>query len=203
MKKLIYEIFCGKNSLAGGFLALAVIGLIGLGCFCNKDKMGSVTTTETPKDSPTASPKDSPSPSPTKEIKKANASKYEIPSDDEMQDIAKKTLLDFNDALQKEDFTDFHRGISKYWAKQTSPEKLKTSFQGFIDGEADMSDIKSMKADFTSPLEIEREGSIRKLMAKGEYDTSPLKTEFELQYIPEGKEWKLFGIRVYTNVKRK
>lgn len=40
-------------------------------------------------------------------------------------------------------------------------------------------------------------------MVEGSYDTSGIKTDFELQYIPEGKEWKLFGIRVYTGVKRR
>src|SRR5688572_4145925 len=137
MKKLINEILFGKNSMFSGLIAVAVISAIGLGCFCNKDKFGDLANTGTTT-SPSATATPSPSPSPTKEFKKSDASKNEIPSSDEMQEMVKKTLLDFNDGLQKEDFTDFHGKLSKFWQKQTSPEKLKTSFQGFIDGDADL-----------------------------------------------------------------
>jgi hypothetical protein len=200
MKNLFNQLIVKNNSMANGLVALAVISMIGLGCFCNKDKFD---LGKNDKDSPTPTASATPSPSPTKEYKKADASKYEIPSDEELQVIVKKSLLDFNDALQSEDFTDFHRSISKFWQKQTSPDKMKSSFQNLIDGEADIKEIKDMKANFKRAGEIEREGSLKKLMAEGDYDTSGIKTEFELQYIPEGKEWKLFGIRVYAAVKRR
>ena len=201
MKNLLNNLIVRNNSIVNGTVALAVIAMIGLGCFCNKDKFDLGKSG--PKDSPTPTSSSSPSPSATKEYKKADASKYEIPSDDELQVIVKKTLLDFNDALQDEDFTDFHGTISKYWAKQVTPEKFKSSFQNLIDGGADLSPIKNMSADFKRAGEIEREGSLRKLMVEGSYDTSGIKTEFELQYIPESKDWKLFGIQVRTAVKRK
>lgn len=200
MKKLVNDILYGKNSMINGLIALSVIGFIGFGCFCNKDKM-NFGKNDSSSPSPTTSA--SPSPSATKEFKKADASKYELPSEDEQQEIVKTTLLDFNDALQDEDFTDFYDKISKYWQKQTSPEKMKKSFQGFIDGEADLSPIRSMKANITNTPKVEKSGSLRKLEIKGEYNTTPNKTTFELQYIPEGKDWKLFGINVITNVKRR
>src|SRR5829696_5854783 len=108
MKQLINEILFGKNSMVSGIIALVVISAIGLGCFCNKDKFESLSNTS----STTPSPSASPSPSPTKAYTKADASKAQVPSDDEMQDMVKRTLLDFNDALQKEDFSDFHKTIS-------------------------------------------------------------------------------------------
>ncbi len=200
MKNLFNRSIVKNNSVVNGMIALAIVAMIGLGCFCKKD--GS-DLFKGAKDTPTPSSSVSPSPSATKEYKKADASKYEIPSEDELQDIVKKTMLDFNQALLDADFTDFHGSISKYWAKQTSPEKMKNGFQNLIDGKADMSSIKSMKATFTRAGEIEREGTLRKLMVEGSYDTSGVKTEFELQYIPESKEWKLFGIRVYTGVKKR
>lgn len=199
MKQLFNQLIVKNNSMVNGIVALTVIAMIGLGCFCNKDKFGGGD--KTPESTPAATA--TPSPTAKKEYKKADASKYEIPSEDELQEIVKKTMLDFNQALQDEDFGDFHRSISKFWAKQTSPEKMKSSFQNLIDGGADMSSIKDMTATFKRAGEIEREGSLRKLMAEGEYATSGVKTEFELQYIPEGKDWKLFGIRVYTGVKKR
>ena len=203
MKKLVNEILFGKNSMVSGMLALAIISAIGLGCFCNKEKFGELTNTgSTSSPSPSSSASPSASPSATKSYTKADASKGEVPSDDEMQDMVKRTLLDFNDALQKEDFTDFHKSVSKVWQKQITPDKFKESFKTFIDGDTDLSPIKSMTANFTSKPEITRSTGTRTLEAKGDYPTSPKNTEFELKYIPEGKEWKLIGIQVYANIKR-
>src|SRR5437868_14036543 len=95
MKKLINEILYGKNSMVSGLIALAVISAIGLGCFCNKDKFEGLSNTGSSSPTPNAA---SPSPAATKSYTKADASKNEVPSSDEMQDIVKKTLLDFNDS---------------------------------------------------------------------------------------------------------
>jgi hypothetical protein len=195
MKKLVNEILFGKNSLVNGLIALSIIGLIGLGCFCNKDKMGlGKNDSSTPSSTATATP----SPSATKEYKKADASKNEIPSDDELQDMVKKTLLDFNKALQDEDFTDFHKTIAKRWQDQITPEKFKSSFQGFIDKNVDIGNIKSETASFDEDAKIDRSRGLKELTVKGKYDTSPLPCKFELKYVPEGKEWKLYGIEVDT-----
>ncbi len=198
--KQIRRIIFGKNSIGSGLIALSIIAAIGLGCFCNKEKLNQLTNSGSSSPSPTTS---APSPSATKSYTKADASKSEIPSDDEMQDIVKQTLLDFNDALQKEDFTEFHASISKVWQKQTSPEKLKTNFQNFIDGDADLSSIKSMNAKFTSPTQVTRSTGVKTLETKGEYPTSPNTSTFELKYIAQGKEWKLIGLNVVTTVKKR
>jgi hypothetical protein len=196
MRKFIDEIIFGKNSLVSGMLALSVIAAIGLGCFCNKDKL-NLSNIATP------TPNVSPSPSATKAYIKADASKAQIPSDDEMQDIVKKTMLDFNDAIKKADFADFHTTISKVWQKQITASDLQTNFQAFIDGKADMSDIRSMTAKFNSAPEITRSSGTKTLEANGEYPTTPNASTFELKYIPEGKEWKLIGLKVYTNITKK
>ncbi len=206
MKNLINEMMFGKSSMAGGLTALAVVMMIGLGCFCNKDKFdfGNLNTNSSPSNTsstPTTT-KATPSPEATVAYKKADASKSQVPSEDEMQDIVRKTLLDFNAALQKEDFTDFHSTVSKAWQKQTTPGEMKDKFQSFIDGQADISAIDTMKAEFTSPAEITRSTGVKTLETKGKYDTAPIDTTFELKYIAEGKEWKLASLQVITGIKR-
>jgi hypothetical protein len=201
MKNIVREIFFGRNSMIGGVISLTIILGVGLGCFCNKDKIDSLSNGPTPSGSPTPSP--TPTPEPTKEYKPADASKNEIPTAPEMQDIVKKTMLDFNDALQQEDFTDFHASVAKLWQKQTNPEKMKGNFQNFIDGEADFGNIRSMKATFTREGEITRALGVKTLETEGEYPTSPNATTFKLKYIAEKKEWKLVGLEVNTNVKRR
>ncbi|HEY8560850.1 MAG TPA: hypothetical protein VIL74_10785 [Pyrinomonadaceae bacterium] len=185
--------------MVSGLIAIAVVSAIGLGCFCNKDKFEGLSNTG-PATSPSTAA--SPSPAATKSYTKADASKAEVPSDDEMQDMVKRTMLDFNAALQKEDFNDFHKSVSKVWQKQITPEKFKESFQDFINGEADFGEISSMQAKFTSPASITKSTGVKTLESRGEYATSPNATEFELKYIAEGKDWKLIGLKVYTNVKR-
>ena len=39
---------------------------------------------------------------------------------------------------------------------------------------------------------------MKKLIATGCYNISPRDTKFVLKWIPEAKEWKLFGIEVDT-----
>jgi hypothetical protein len=215
MKNIIGEIIWGRNNKFNGLAALLVVGSIVLGCTCKDLNLGqsnnsSSNTTANTGDNPL---KDSPfsknttTTSNTTETKdtnytKADASKKEIPQNAEMQDLVKATLLDFNDALQQKDFTDFYSKISKVWQKQTNPDKLKQGFQLFIDGRTDISGIESMDATFTSGPEVIKNLGYNMLSVKGEYPTSPIKTTFELQYVPEGKEWKLALIRVYAAIKK-
>jgi len=188
MKKLLNEILFGKSSIVGGLLALAVISAIGLGCFCNKDKIESLSNSGTPSSTPT--------PAPTKAYTKADASKNEVPSDEEMQEIVKTTMLDFNDAVMKEDFTDFHSKISDAWRAEVTPEKFKQGFKAFIERKVDMSGIKSEKANFTSGPKINKTRKIPDLEVEGSYNISPAPVNFKLNYTAQGKDWKLAGIEV-------
>jgi hypothetical protein len=128
----------------------------------------------------------------------ANASKWEIPSDEEMRDMTRTALMDFNDAVKQGDFTDFHSKISKTWQKQTTPATFNISFAAFIDKKVDLSDVDSGEAKFSPEPSVERESGVKKLIAKGCYDITPRPLNFKLQWIPEGKEYKLFGIEVDT-----
>ena len=126
---------------------------------------------------------------------KADASKQEVPANDEAQEMTKATLLEFNKAVQQEDFTDFHDSISKAWQGQITPQKFNEAFAFFIENKIDISDISSLDADFSPSPEVKKEQGVDMLILEGEYDTKKT-TKFLLKYIPEGKEWKLISIRV-------
>lgn len=185
-------ILFGKNSIVSGLIALAVISAIGLGCFCNKDKIESLSNSGTT----------SPTPAPTKYYTKADASKNEVPSNEEMQEIVKTTMLDFNDAVMKEDFTDFHGKISDTWRAEVTPEKFKQGFKVFIERKVDMSGIKSEKANFTSGPKINMTRKISDLEVEGSYNIAPSPVNFKLNYTAQGKEWKLSGIEVKRRSKQ-
>ena len=84
------------------------------------------------------------------------------------------------------------------WQKQISAERFKQEFQAFIDKRVDISAISSEEASFSPAPSIDKVGNMKMLVMKGSYDISPSPTTFELKYIPDGKEWKLFGIDVRT-----
>ena len=154
---------------------------------------GSTTSTDTKKPIADSSPsKDSP----TKSTEKADASRGEIPEGDERQELVQTTLVQFNDAVQADDFTDFFPTISKLWQRESSPAKLKETFQLFIDRKIDIGEVRTMEANFTTKPRIDESKGFKELILEGNYDTSPNPTRFKLKYTPEGKNWKLTGISV-------
>ena len=131
-----------------------------------------------------------------KNYSKADASRGEIPEGDELQEMTQKTLIDFNDAVQAGDFTDFFQTISKLWQRQSSPSKLRDTFKVFVDKKIDIGAVRTMEANFTSKPRVDDSKGFKELILEGNYATSPTATRFELKYTPEGKNWKLTGIMV-------
>lgn len=161
-------------------------------------KSGGITTTtntDTKKTVADATPDAKNSPSKTTGSK-ADASRGEIPEGDELQEMAKTTLTDFNDAVQADDFTDFFQTISKMWQRESSPAKLKDTFQVFIDRNIDIGEVSTMQANFTTRPRVDDSKGFKELILEGNYETSPNPTRFNLKYTPEGKNWKLTGISV-------
>lgn len=205
MKNLINKLLFGKDKFSG-VLALVIVSLIALGCTCGKDfdlanigkdETNTARTAANSDDSNEDATDASATPSKTSSTK-ADASTGEVPSEEQLQDLVKTTLLEFNAAVMSEDFTDFHSNICKPWQKQTSPESLKSVFQGFIDKNIVIGSISSLDAEFSPEPTVGREVGFKTLKLKGKYPTSPRVTKFELNYIPEGKEWKLSKIEIDT-----
>ena len=201
MKKINDKISNGNKPLVNGVVALFIVALIALGCTCGKDfdlsNIGKESDNRTVSNTSNSDAKNEDTKTKVP-AKKADAAKGEMPADDELQYLAKTSLLDFNDAIQKADFSDFHSRLSKTWQKQITAERFKQEFQAFIDKRVDISAISSEEASFSPAPSIDKVGNMKMLVMKGSYDISPSPTTFELKYIPDGKEWKLFGIDVRT-----
>ncbi|REJ78645.1 MAG: hypothetical protein DWQ47_04125 [Acidobacteria bacterium] len=199
MIELVKKLMNSRSPLLNGILALFVISGIVLGCTCN-DKEGFQWGSNSGSESTDTSADEDGPDSDTKE--KADASEKEIPGDEEMEEMIKNTLLDFDRAIKSEDFEDFHDNISEEWQKQTTPRQLKRLFQKFIDGKADVGKVRSLEPDISEGPEIKDFQGFDSLQVKGKFDTSPRETTFDLKYIANGKEWKLAAIEVYTGVNR-
>lgn len=206
MKKTINTIFFGKDRFSG-ILALTIVALIALGCTCGKnfdlgnlDKPNnSASNSASNTASNTASNSASNTAStPRTTSDKADASTGKLPTDEQLQNLARTTILDFNDAIQKEDFTDFRETVSKPFQKQASAEKFKEGFKDFITARVNFREVQDLDATFSETPKVGRQSGYKTLEIKGVYDTSPRNTKFELQYIAEGSDWKLIMIRVST-----
>lgn len=194
MNKIAKALFFGRDNRLSGLLAFMVIGAIVLGCTCERES--SRTNYPDTNASNTAVPEQTPRRAPAPE--KADASSGKVPEESQLQDLARTTIVDFNDAIQNEDFTNFHETISKPFQKEASPTRFKQVFQSFIDAGIDLSEVKDLYANFTTPASIDRSAGARTLKLKGNYATTPRRANFDLKYIPEGKEWKLIYIEINT-----
>ena len=129
---------------------------------------------------------------------KTSSSDPDVPSDAELQELARKTVLDFSEAIQNDDFSDFHATLSKPFQKDASPEKLAGVFHEFVEAKVNFNEVEDLKAKFTSAPAISSVGSYDMLQLKGQYPTTPRRTNFDLKYIFEDGEWKLSSININT-----
>jgi hypothetical protein len=207
MNKVISSIFFGRGNALSGAIAFGIVALIALGCTCGKNfdlsNLGKDNSNSTRSssnifddkgkntgDTKTRSTGQKPDPQKDGLIP---------PSDDQLQALVKETMLDFNDAVKEGNFDNFYSKISKVWQKQTSSDQIKNGFQEFIDGRANLDAIEDMDATF-STRKVSTQSGYKVLDVAGEYATSPSPSTFDLEYIAEGHDWKLFKIQVYTTV---
>lgn len=193
--RLIKELVWGKNNLFNGIIGLGIVCAIALGCNCSKDfgDLGKSDNSNTTVSNTSSTPEKTPETSTLSTTKRG-----EVPSERDMEDLVKTTLIDFNDAIQKGDFSDFHDTISTTWKKTSTPETFNQGFSEFIEKKVDISGVKDINATFDPTPTVEKKRGYKVLTAKGKYDTYPLPTRFENEYLEEGGKWKLISIRVDT-----
>lgn len=193
MRKLATTLLFGKDARLSGLIAFVIIGAIALGCTCNK--FGDLGKTDNSNSSTTPSNTTAP---PPPSVPKPDASTGQVPSDAQLQEMTRTTILDFNDAIKSGDFSNFHRTVSKPFQKQASPEKMADAFKAFTEAKIDFSEVETLPATYSPPASIKRTSGVKHLQATGFYETTPRKMKFDLKYVPEGKDWKLIAIEVNT-----
>jgi hypothetical protein len=119
----------------------------------------------------------------------------EAPAESELKSMTLSSLLAFNDGVQDKDFSDFYKDLAGLWKDQTTPEKLKTLFNDFIEKEINIEPIKKLQPVFNKDAKINSDGM---LVIAGYYPTTPKRVVFELKYLDEKGDWKLAGINVKT-----
>lgn len=193
MKKFATTLLFGKDAKLSGVIALAIVGAIALGCSCNKS-FGDLGQTDNSNSTTTSNTSSTPPPA----VSKPDASTGTVPSEAQLQEMTRTTILDFNDAIKSGDFANFHRTVSKPFQKQASPEKMAEAFKAFTDAKIDFDEVRTLPATYTPPAAIKTTSGVKHMQVLGYYDTSPRRMKFDLKYVPEGKDWKLIAIEVNT-----
>jgi hypothetical protein len=116
-----------------------------------------------------------------------------VPSQDQMRQLARDTLLLFNNAVQKKDFSGFRATVATEFAAQFSPQQMRRAFQRFIDSKTDISAIKNATAIFQPGPSID-EGGVLNLA--GYFPVQPLPVYFRNRYVLQDAQWKLLSIDV-------
>jgi hypothetical protein len=116
-----------------------------------------------------------------------------FPTQAEMRVLVRQSLLDFNSALQKKDFTAFRGTVSSQFAEQFTAVQLRDSFKLFIDRKIDIGVIRNLSATFQPQPSIGEDGA---LQISGFYPTRPVRVYFTNRYVWQDEQWKLLGLNV-------
>jgi len=130
----------------------------------------------------------------------SDKSKGDAPPDSEVESLVKKTMADFADAIENEDFTDFRANTSKDFQASYTASQVKDTFNVFITQKDKvlpiLNRIDENSAKFSSPPRVRTEKGYKILVADGEFPTSPNTTKFETEYEWEKGNWKILKIKV-------
>lgn len=169
MRKFISGLLTGRDNRISGLIAFAILGMIVLGCNCNKE--GGFSFGEA-----------------------------KVPSDVETRMLVQKTLQDFATSVDTADFSIFHATTSSDFQKQFTPQALNTAFDVFIQKKTAVVPILRSTATMTpvySPAPNVSKTNMRNVLnVNGTYATSPVPTNFELQYLQDDGQWKIIKIVV-------
>ena len=129
-----------------------------------------------------------------------DASTGKLPTDEQLQAMLQKTIQDLAAAIETEDFTNFKTTVSKgAVAYNVPPERLKM-FYGHQMMLPRLRKIIGTKPTFSRPPAIDKYTLTRAdkttevfpaINLSGIYENTDSPVKFEVQYLAEGKDWKV------------
>jgi hypothetical protein len=124
----------------------------------------------------------------------------DMPSESERDALVSGTMEDFAGAVEKGDFTEFRSdNCSNAFKTSISAGRFNELFGTFIKQKKGLLPILRSTADMTPDYSpepnITDDDDVKLLNLNGSYNTTQ-KTNFELKYVKEGGDWKIFGIKI-------
>lgn len=116
-----------------------------------------------------------------------------IPRDDILDVMVRRTLLTFNDANVSGNYAVLSAHMHPEFRQQVPPARLAEIFKAFRDNKIDIAPLLAHKTVFTESPNIDSNGL---LIAKGQMETRPWRTTFDLAWRRDGDRWWLWKINV-------
>ncbi|CAN5273325.1 hypothetical protein BH20ACI2_BH20ACI2_25520 [soil metagenome] len=190
MKRLVNEILFGTNARISGLIALAIVGLIALGCSCGKDfnlsnLIGNSNSSSNNRNSEIVSSDD-------------DSSSDEVPAESVVESLVKETTAEFADAVNSGDFSQIHANASSDFQNTYTVEEMTDAFKSYTEKKSVvvpiLNRVAASDAAFTRPTSIRTEKSLQILMANGKFPTKPYNVRFDYEYVMRDGDWKLLKL---------
>jgi len=128
------------------------------------------------------------------EEKNKQVSKLTIPSKQAYMALARETVRNVATTLESKNTDMLYNTISSVWRSQITPDKFHQIFEGLMQSKTNLTPLVNMVPKEEKPAFLD-ENNI--LHVSINYPVQPVNILFDLDYINEGGEWKLFGINIH------
>jgi len=116
-----------------------------------------------------------------------------IPNIEEAGALVVNTTVAFGEAINKKDYSDFHKTLAIEFQEQVPLEKFNSVFSSFVEQGIDLTPLKNSAVQFSENPSLSSQGV---LLLEGFFPTTPSRLLFSYKYIKRSGEWKLLGLNL-------
>lgn len=192
MNSLFKYLFLGRHARGGGLVAAIVLGLIVLGCTCNKDLANLGKNSDAPRAGNTSNTGHSSTSTDDDD------SPGQIPADIALQQIVKETTADFAYAIEHDDFSEIYSKSAPDFQKEYTEQEMRNAFKTFVEKKRlilpSITKAPETQAEFSPAPMIRTENGLEVLVLNGRFPTKPFPVKFEYEYVKRDGEWKMLKL---------
>jgi hypothetical protein len=131
---------------------------------------------------------------PAKPAAGATAQGVALPGPELIVVLVRTTLLTLNDALRSDNFTVLRDLASPQFRAANTPGRLSQAFSDLVRRGIDLSAVAILTPELSELPSLDTATGLLRL--RGFFEGKPIRIAFELIYLVDGGQWKLFGLSV-------
>ena len=198
--KTIKQLLFGTSSKINGLIAFMIVASVALGCTCGKNfdlaNMGKDNDTNSTRPANTSY-----NSTRAGDDDATNADDDEtVPSKAMVDSLVSSTTKEFASAIDSEDFSTLYNNSSKEFQSSYTEDQTKEIFKVFITSKKRVNPIlekaQTLEPDYSAPPSYRTEQGHQIIVANGKYNTKPLPTNFEYEFIENDGDWKMLKLIV-------
>ena len=198
--KIIKQLLFGTSSKINGLIAFMIVDSVALGCTCGKNfdlaNMGKDNDTNSTRPANTSY-----NSTRAGDDDATNADDDDtVPSKAMVDSLVSSTTKEFASAIDSEDFSTLYGNSSKEFQSSYTEDQTKEIFKVFITSKKRVNPIlekaQTLEPDYSAPPSYRTEQGHQIIVANGKYNTKPLPTNFEYEFIENDGDWKMLKLIV-------